>query len=125
MRILMSVVVIAPLLGSTACSWKDAKPTGDKEDLIVGVWEMTESKQFFGEKGSTLEFKKDGEFVHKEQKDEMKGEYKFVEDDVIELMIKDGKQELRSMFKAKLTKNDLELKDMQVYRREAKFKKKR
>jgi uncharacterized protein (TIGR03066 family) len=126
MRVLMSVVVSAPLLGLTACSSKDAKPTGDKpQDLIVGVWEMTESKQFFGEKGSTIEFKKGGEFVHTEQKDEMKGKYKFVEDDVIQLMIKEGNQELRSTFKAKLTKDDLELKDMQVDGREAKFKKKK
>ena len=51
MRVLMCVLVSAPLLGLTACSLKDAKPTDDKpQDLIVGVWEMTESKQFFWRK---------------------------------------------------------------------------
>jgi hypothetical protein len=126
MRVLICAVVSAPLLALAACNAKNAKPVNDKPpDQIFGVWVMTDSKQFFGEKGSTIEFKKDGEFVHREQKDIIKGNYRFVEDDELQLMTKEGNQELRSTFKAKLTKDDLKLKDMQVPGREARYKKKK
>jgi uncharacterized protein (TIGR03066 family) len=141
MRNLMCVVVASALLALTACSGKKADSTGstggtgdkpaaskDKpKDLIVGVWEIVSDK----DKG-TQEFKADGTFIMTPEIEgkpvEMKGKYKFVEDEVVELEFTPpgADKPLTVKNKVKVSKDELSMKDESGKEpKEHKFKKKK
>lgn len=144
MRQLACVVLSGLLLVLVGCGKKDETKPGtgggpepskkqeaakDKpQDLIVGVWEIVTDDP---KKKSTVEFKPGDDVVLAMEGLEMKGKYKFVEDEVIEVKMKppvppDAKEESHKS-KVKVTKDDLSITDLDGpdKDKETKFKKKK